>query len=72
MEKQESWTITVVAAGAGPPLTIRVRRWLKNALRSYGLRAVSCTLTESLDDPPRPRPSPPTPTRPQPTQPERV
>jgi hypothetical protein len=34
------FTITLEAAGIGPPLAVRVRRFLKHALRSYGLRAV--------------------------------
>ncbi|MCL2648818.1 MAG: hypothetical protein FWD61_17765 [Phycisphaerales bacterium] len=37
----ERWTLTVEAAGAGPPLVIRVRKLLKAAWRCYGLRCTA-------------------------------
>ena len=33
--------VTLRAVGPGPPAIIRLRRWLKTALRSWGLRAVA-------------------------------
>jgi hypothetical protein len=33
--------VVLRAEGAGPPVAIRLRRWLKTALRSHGLRAIS-------------------------------
>ena len=43
---RETWTLAFRPEGAGPPVQHRVRRLLKAALRSYGLR---CT---RLDGPP--------------------
>lgn len=37
----EQWTITVRAEGDGPPLPVRVRKFLKLALRTFRLRCVS-------------------------------
>jgi siroheme synthase (precorrin-2 oxidase/ferrochelatase) len=37
--------VTLTATGNGPPLAIRVRRFLKAALRGYGLR---CTSIEEM------------------------
>ena len=36
----DDWTLTFRATGQGPPVEIRVRRLLKAALRTYGLRCV--------------------------------
>jgi hypothetical protein len=38
--RNEPWTFTVEAVGAGPPTVVRVRRLLKAALRAYGLRCI--------------------------------
>jgi hypothetical protein len=40
----ESWVITFVPSGGGPPMSNRVKSLLKIALRSLGLRATSVTL----------------------------
>jgi hypothetical protein len=37
----EQFVVTLRAEGAGPPAVVRLRRWLKFALRGYGLRCVS-------------------------------
>ena len=37
-------TIVLESAGIGPPTACRVRRLLKAALRSYGLRCIRCDL----------------------------
>jgi hypothetical protein len=37
---QGQFTITLEAAGIGPPLAVRVRKFLKLAMRAYGLRCV--------------------------------
>jgi hypothetical protein len=37
----EEWPLTFRAVGPGPEPAIRVRRLLKAALRSYGLRCIS-------------------------------
>ncbi len=38
--KSDAWVITLQAEGPGPHTEIRVRRFLKSALRAYGLRCV--------------------------------
>ncbi len=38
--KSDAWVITLQTEGPGPPVEIRVRRFLKSALRCYGLRCV--------------------------------
>lgn len=35
------WRITLVPTGDGPPMPIRMRRFLKAALRAYGLRCAA-------------------------------
>ena len=35
------WIITVEATGPGPPEQVRIRRLLKVALRTFGLRCLS-------------------------------
>jgi hypothetical protein len=40
----ELWHLTFRAEGDGPPVAIRVRRLLKRALRSFGLRCVDYRL----------------------------
>lgn len=39
----EVWVIHVRATGDGPPVHIRVRKFLKCALRAYGLRCTRVT-----------------------------
>jgi hypothetical protein len=41
MADGERYLVELRAEGAGPPAAIRLRRWLKACLRSYGLRCVS-------------------------------
>ena len=43
----EAWAIHLAAEGEGPPLAVRIRRFLKRALRSYGLR---CTAISGSGD----------------------
>jgi hypothetical protein len=50
-------TFTIAAVGAGPPFSVRVRRFLKSALRAYGLRTVptpraECSPLEKQKSPP--------------------
>lgn len=45
------WTLTFRAEGDGPPVEIRVRRLLKAALRTYGLRCVDFRADDTLPDP---------------------
>jgi hypothetical protein len=40
----ELWHLTFRAEGDGPPVAIRVRRLLKRALRSFGLRCIDYRL----------------------------
>lgn len=42
----ECWQITVRAEGAGPTLAQRVKRFLKSALRGYGLRCTDIRPTK--------------------------
>jgi hypothetical protein len=37
----QHYLVELRAAGPGPPAVIRLRRWLKAALRQHGLRCVS-------------------------------
>ena len=39
-EQHEIFSVNLAAEGDGPPTAVRVRRFLKRALRYYGLRAV--------------------------------
>ncbi len=43
-QPREIWTLDFRAEGDGPPVEIRVRRLLKRALRSFGLRCVDYRL----------------------------
>ncbi|MCL2641823.1 MAG: hypothetical protein FWD53_13315 [Phycisphaerales bacterium] len=52
----ERWTLTVEAAGVGPPLVVRVRRLLKAAGRCYGLRCTAATKIAATPPHPLPRP----------------
>jgi hypothetical protein len=36
----QRWTLEFAAAGVGPPLEIRIRKLLKMAGRTYGLRCI--------------------------------
>jgi len=45
------WILAFRAEGAGPPLEIRVRRLLKNALRFHKLRCSGHWTTETLRPP---------------------
>jgi hypothetical protein len=47
-EQETLLRVTLKAEGEGPPVALRWRRFLKAALRSYGLR---CTRLEFLDLP---------------------
>jgi hypothetical protein len=47
MGKKPAYLVTLEAEGAGPPLPIRLRRFLKGALRGYGLRCTSITEADS-------------------------
>lgn len=39
--ERERWRVTVIADDDGdPPAALRVKKWLKNALRSFGLRCI--------------------------------
>ena len=40
MTDTDQFEIILKAEGAGPPVAIRLRRFLKGALRNYGLRCV--------------------------------
>jgi hypothetical protein len=40
----DSWVITFVPSGGGPPMSNRVKSLLKIALRSLGLRATAVTI----------------------------
>ncbi len=42
--ESEVWRIDVRAVGPGPPVAIRLRKFLKLALRGYGLRCVGVEL----------------------------
>ena len=46
MTDTDRFEIILRAEGAGPPVAIRLRRWLKAALRGYSLRCVSVRLIE--------------------------
>ena len=39
---QEAYIVTLRPTGEGPPGPIRLRRFLKCALRSFGLRCIGC------------------------------
>ena len=61
----DDWHLTFRAEGQGPPVAIRVRRLLKAALRSYGLRCISHVHPDdkpAANAPPPPQP-PASPTR---------
>ena len=53
----DDWTLTFRATGQGPPVAIRVRRLLKAALRSYGLRCISHVHPDDKPAPPTPPPA---------------
>ena len=38
---ETAYCIVFKAQGSGPPVGVRLRRFLKNALRAYGLRCTS-------------------------------
>ena len=46
MQNTDRFEIVLKAEGAGPPVEIRLRRWLKAALRGYSLRCVSVRLIQ--------------------------
>ena len=52
-DDREIFRVTLRAEGHGPPAIVRLRRWLKAALRSHGLRCVSA-VEINLDGPPTP------------------
>lgn len=39
---QFAYSLTLKATGEGPPAIIRLRHFLKAALRQYGLRCIAC------------------------------
>lgn len=41
MPDEPHYRLTICAAGDGPPLDVRLRRFLKSALRAHRLRCVS-------------------------------
>ena len=47
---RETWLISVQAEGEGPPLPIRIRRFLKSALRQHALRCVNVSAIAGLCD----------------------
>jgi hypothetical protein len=47
---EERWTLDLVAAGPGAPLVVRVKRLLKSALRTHGLRCVGTKSTPATPD----------------------
>lgn len=53
MTDQPLFRLDLRAEGDGPPVEIRVRRVLKNMLRSYGLR---CVRAEMMADKPQETP----------------
>jgi hypothetical protein len=44
---RDEFKVTLTADGAGPPAHVRLKRWLKTALRAHGLR---CTRVEPAVD----------------------
>lgn len=40
MKPPAIWTLSFIAKGDGPPIEIRVRRLLKSAIRTFGLKCV--------------------------------
>jgi hypothetical protein len=42
MTDRPAYTVTLRATGDGPPAAVRLRRFLKAALRQYGLRCIGC------------------------------
>jgi hypothetical protein len=54
MPKPESdaWQITLRAEGPGPPAYVRLKRALKNLLRSYQLRVTDIRQIKDQDDAP--------------------
>jgi hypothetical protein len=48
---RDRWQVTLQAEGAGPPVYVRLKRCLKNMLRSFGIRAVDIRqIKEKSDD----------------------
>jgi len=45
--------VSLKAEGPGPPVAIRLRRWLKAALRGYGLRCTAVDVVVKDSAPPR-------------------
>jgi hypothetical protein len=54
---QAVYTVTLQPTGDGPPPIVRLRKLLKAALRSYGLRCVECREV-ATEAPPLPSPDP--------------
>ena len=46
MNNTDQFEIVLKAEGQGPPVEIRLRRWLKAALRGYGLRCLTIRVVE--------------------------
>ncbi len=44
------WTLVFRAEGEGPPVEVRVRKLLKNALRVYRLRCIAVRGDDSTDN----------------------
>jgi hypothetical protein len=63
MTSRQQFKVILQAVGAGPPAEVRLRCWLKTALRAHGLRAVS--VEEVVVNAPG-RPLPPAETSPEP------
>ena len=40
LQNDDFWRITLIPNGQGPPMSVRMKRFLKYALRSFGLRCI--------------------------------
>lgn len=46
----ERYLLVLAPVGPGPPAAVRLRRFLKLALRGHGLRCIRIELQEEVDD----------------------